>query len=170
MNFRKKIKFVHGFDCINFECRWGSESCKPGEDGSHGIGSMNIIFLLYGSKGAVQFKLNTGWAPYYSKKSKIGVRALPNNYVREYYPSPTDLGYHSYKPMYEDHISMGKCDVLGGKECYYDGSSLNSQDAFYVLVNAGEEELWNFLEKYYECVFNGGDYPEVKEYPFKRRG
>jgi len=59
---------------------------------------------------------------------------------------------------------MGACPFLGGKECYYDGSSLNSQDAFYVLVNCGEEALWKFLEGYYKSVFDGGEYPEVGEY------
>lgn len=59
---------------------------------------------------------------------------------------------------------MGKCSVLGDKECYYDGSSLNCQDAFYVLINCGEEKLWKFLEEYYKCVFEKGDYPNVGEY------
>ncbi len=139
------------------------------EGGSHGIHGLEIIFYWRGKKGVIQFVLSTGWTPYYSKVSKIGTREEPN-YDNKYYLMPSDLGYHSLKPMYKDQTPMtGKCSVLGNKTCYYDGSGLNSHDAFYVLVNAGEEELWKFLEQYYLCVFEKGKYPKVKEYPCKMR-
>ncbi len=68
--------------------------------------------------------------------------------------SPTDLGYHSPEPRYEGQTSMGACEALGGKECFYDGSGLNAYDAFGVLVAEGSEGLWKFLEKYWHDVFD----------------
>jgi hypothetical protein len=157
----REVKFISGYNCIDFPCKFENK-CIPGN--SHGKHGMEIGFYFHGEKGVVQFKLSTGWVPYYSKKSEIGVRTVKKDNLCNYFPQPTDLGYHSYVPLYKGQASMGACPFLGGKECYYDGSSLNSQDAFYVLVNCGEEALWKFLEGYYKSVFDGGEYPEVGEY------
>jgi len=170
MKLEHQVKFISGYDCIYFECKFNSKTCKPDEGGSHGRHGLDILFLVHGKKGSVQFKLSTGWYPYYSKQSNIGTREVRHYDTINVFPFPTDLGYHSYKPMYKDHSSMGKCDVLNGKECFYDGSGLNAQDAFYILVNAGEEKLWKFLEEYYLCVFEKKKYPKVPEYPKRKRG
>jgi hypothetical protein len=125
---------------------------------------MEIVFLFHGEKGAVQFKMSTGWLPFYQAEDKIGHREIPNKDCKGLYPMPSDLGFHSYKPIYKGQTSMGKCDVLHGKECYYDGSSLNANDAYYSLVNGGEESLWRFLELYYKTVFEDAEYPTPTEY------
>lgn len=158
---KKQVKFIKGYDCINFPCK-ASKPCT--KENTHGKHSMGILFLLSGDLGAVQFKLSTGWMPFYSPKDRIGYREIPKNEISDLYPMPTDLGYHSYKPRYEDQTSMGKCDVLGGAECFYDGSGLNCNDAYYALVNGGEDALWEFLEGYYKSVFEDSEYPEPREY------
>jgi len=165
---KHEVKFIRGHDCILFECIFNSSKCVPKEGGSHGRSGLDIVFLVHGNKGAVQFKLSTGWMPLYSKVSRIGVRSL-NNELSDLYPMPIDLGYHSYEPMYEGHTSVGKCEILKGKKCYYDGSSLNSHDAYYTLINAGENALWEFLEQFYRNVFEDGEYPDVKGYPKELR-
>lgn len=158
---RREIKFLRGYDCINFPCRF-EKKCSP--ENSHGKHGMEIAFLLYGDKGAVQFKFSAGWMPFYSEPDKIHVRSIPKMELEGYYPMPNDLGYHSYKPCYEGQSSLGPCNVLNGADCYYDGSSLNCNDAYYALVNGGEESLWEFLEGYYKCQFEDGEYPKPKEY------
>ena len=158
---KREVKFIRGYDCMSFPCRF-DKKCKP--ENSHGKHGMEILFLVTGEKGAVQFKMSTGWMPFKSEQDKIGVRRIPKMELSDYYPMPTDLGYHSYKPHYESHSSMGPCNALGGAECYYDGSSLNCNDAYYALVNGGEDGLWKFLEEYYETVFEDKRYPIPTEY------
>ena len=157
-----QVKFIRGYDCMTFPCRF-DKKCTPGN--SHGKHGMEMLFLVKGEKGAVQFVMSTGWMPFHSPQDKIGVRRIQKMELSDYYPMPTDLGYHSYKPHYENHTPMkGACSVLDGAECYYDGSSLNCNDAYYAFVNGGEEALWDFLEQYYACVFEEGKYPTPKEY------
>jgi hypothetical protein len=169
--YKRQIDFERGHDCIRFECIDDSPNCRPGAGGSHGINGLRIRFLLKGPRGAVQFNVNTGWLPQRADASRIGVRNIEswNPIASKYYPLPTDLGYHSKKQQYEGQESMGPCEVLGGKNCYYDGSGLNAIDAMYTLVNGGDKALWRFLEDYYNHIFFDAPYPEVTEYPKRVR-
>jgi len=163
------VKFESGFDCINFECKFRSKRCAPDGGGSHGKHGLEIGFYVKGEKGVVQFKVFTGWLPHYVKKSEIGYRDIPHEQSR-LFPMASDLGYHSYVPHYKGQTqTSGKCSLLDNKPCYYDGSGLNANDAFYTLTNAGEEALWLFLEQYYLCCFENGKYPEAKEYEMPQR-
>lgn len=169
MRLQRKVSFISGYDCIKFECKFDQEKCKPGSGGSHGLHGMDLGFCVIGKKGAVQFKLSTGWLPQYVKPNKIWHRDLVFEH-KEFYPMPTDLGFHSPKPLYKGQSTVSdKCDLIGNKPCYYDGSSLNASDAMYCLVNGGEEGLWKFLEGYYRSVFYKEKYPDVIEYPKARR-
>lgn len=170
-NMKREIKFYNGYDCIKFECVNGKDSCHPGSGGSHGVHGLEIGFYVYGDCGVVQFRLSTGWLPQKVEKNKIGHLEFKASFkaLSDLFPIPTDLGYHAYKPQYEGQTSRSTCKFLGGKECYYDGSILNANDAFYTLLNGGEEKLFEFLEQYYLCVFENGEYPQVYEYPKQQR-
>ena len=158
---RREVKFIQGYNCIDFPCRFDNK-CTP--NNSHGKHGLKIVFLVHGEEGCVQFVLSTGWTPFYSKPDKINYRYIPKSNISNLFPMPTDLGYHSRKPQYDGQTNQKGCQHLKGSECFYDGSSLNCNDAYYTLVNGGEEKLWEFLEKYYLCVFNNGKYPNVAEY------
>jgi hypothetical protein len=41
---------------------------------------------------------------------------------------------------------------------------LNAEDAMLALTNGGDKALWDFLDSYYDCVFNAADYPKPAEY------
>jgi hypothetical protein len=45
------------------------------------------------------------------------------------------------------------CEVLGGGPCYYDGSTLNAEPVFEVLLREGSKGVWRELRKYYDSVF-----------------
>jgi hypothetical protein len=45
------------------------------------------------------------------------------------------------------------CDVLDGKPCYYDGSSLKAERIFNVLLVEGSAGVWRELRKYYIETF-----------------
>lgn len=164
--------FKRGHDCLNFECICGSPDCRKGSGGFHGSSGMIIHFAAMGEHGAVSFAVNTGWLPQQTLPNSIRYRSIrewcaPGSAA--HYPMPLDLGYHSKTPRYEGQtICQDKCEYCDGKPCYYDGSGLNANDAMYALVNGGDKALWEFLDAYYECVFNAAKYPTPAEY-FKPR-
>lgn len=158
------VSFLQGYDCIRFEC--DSKSCKPGKGGSHGRQGLTIIFASVGPLGAVTFTLYTGWLPQRAEKSSTGrfvASWVGSGELRD--PMPADLHYHALSPRYEDQSRRESCCHLDGKPCYYDGSVLDAYDAMYALVNGGGEALWKFLDAYYKCIFEDGEYPEPAEYP-----
>jgi len=168
MKFERVVRFDRGRDCVQFECIHGSEKCKPGAGGSHGISGLRIGFYAKGVGGAVQFTLNTGWKPLKIKRDPISNTMFDLN-PGKYYPVPYDLGYHAKEAQYDgQEVSEQYCEWTDGP-CYYDGSGLNAYDAWYTLINGGDEELWRFLEAYYCHIFVNGEYPKVYEYPMKRR-
>ena len=64
-------------------------------------------------------------------------------------PMAADLGYHSPKPMYKGHApTKGKCQFLKG-QCYYDGSGLQAEQVFELLIEKGDEAVWERLEEEY---------------------
>jgi hypothetical protein len=67
-------------------------------------------------------------------------------------PMPADLGYHSWMPRYEGQSAMD-CHLSPNGICYYDGSGLNAEPIFSVLLREGSDGVWRELEKYYASVF-----------------
>lgn len=157
------IRFENGHDCIRFKCIVDSDKCILGGGGSHGRHGLTIRFVSQGKDGAVQFVLFTGWLPQYTQPSKIGLRELHG--LDECRTIPADLGYHSKNPRYEGQKPVQKsCEFCDGQPCYYDGSGLNANDAMYALCNGGHDALWEFLDAYYETVFNDAAYPIPAEF------
>lgn len=129
--FERIITFQNGYTC---EIDWNG----PDRGQSHGRHGMNLLFLLKGERGAIQFVVFTGWETTW-KEYDEGLSVMP-----------ADIGAHAYKPMYEGQTSMGECEWLDGKECFYDGSGLQANEVFKVFVRRGEEAMWSELEKYYK--------------------
>ena len=114
---------------------------------NYGIGSMRARFVLMGEHGAVQFLLYTGW---YLEHNREEYRHTPGVGG----PMAADLGYHSYKPHYEEQEPIAdSCPYLNGAPCYYDGSGLAADRVFEVFLTEGEEALWEELEDYYRDTF-----------------
>lgn len=123
---------------------------------NYGIASCLVWFYVIGSKGAVQWQIGTDWYPEAARRHRA--KFPPSN---DRQPSAWDIGYHSRKPMYEDHKPMpGDCSLLGG-ECYYDGSSLQADKWIEGFLNGGTAWLWPKLEEYYRAVFEDGPYPDL---------
>jgi len=144
MKFEQDVRFASAYD---------KRSSDPKKN--YGIGAMLITFFLTGPKGAVQFVISTPWYTPDCRTDSFQMYSKypfdPNKHLMA--PQGWDLGYHSHKPMYEDHTPMsGGCDVLGGK-CYYDGSSLNADEWIDDFVSGGTEWLWPKMEEFYYEVF-----------------
>lgn len=139
---QRKIEWTPAFD---------KRSDDPKKN--YGIHGVELRFLLSDENKTVQFVLFTGWQlPHVAKEEE----SQPHDKYCRNKPMPADLGYHSPFPLYEDHFRMENCEYTGS-HCYYDGSGLNAIEAFDVLVSKGDEALWEFLEEYFDQVFNDED-------------
>ncbi len=167
---------------IEFEPAYDRRETDPKEDG--GIHGVQLRFVLKGPLGAVQFLLMTQWQlPHVQQEFRQRCHSGEQMPLVLFEPMPADLGYHSPRPMYEDHRPMGSqtykwveppkdsplgnvkvpeaedtgtltpCPYLDGKACYYDGSSLNSRPVFEALLVEGHEGVWRNLERYYRHTF-----------------
>lgn len=130
---------------VVFEPGWDKRDPDPKKN--YGLGSAGIKFLVRGEKGAIQFYLYAGWYPHLLNDRNGDPRGL-------WKPMPIDLGYHAYEKQYEGQsVVSANCPYLDGKPCYYDGSSLQADEPFKILVVEGEEALWQFLENEYRRRF-----------------
>jgi len=125
---------------------------NPG-DPDYGVHGMELHFILLGPKGdlATQFVLYTNWhLPHVEKEldAKLDSR-FPH---LSCHPLPSDLGYHSAWPTYEDQSAMGHCDILSCGNCHYDGSGpgLAARDLYERFVAEGEEVVWTELRRRYD--------------------
>ena len=125
-----------------------------------GIHGCEMRFVLMGKLGAVQFLVFTNWhLP--EVQDELLDRPSDKSHVEEKFrihalfsPMPADLGYHSPKPKYDGQESTSeKCPYLDGKPCYYDGSGLNAEPVYEILVREGSDGVWKRLEEYYVQVF-----------------
>lgn len=130
--FEHIISFTPGFICERFLA----------DPWNHGKSSADVLFLVRNDLGAVQFSLMTGWYLDWQTDNRLNR------------PMPTDLGYHSLKPRYEGQSPMGECVWLNNATCYYDGSTLNAEEPFDILISKGESALWAFLEQYHRNTFS----------------
>ena len=144
MTLTREIKFYRAYD---------KRDADPKKNfGIHGV---ELAFYLKGPEGIVQFKLYTNWQLPHVQKEMNERPPHPRFPYMFHEPMPLDLGYHSPRPLYEGQTPISRtCELLGGT-CYYDGSTLNAEPVFNILVAEGEEAVWNYLENYYKETFLG---------------
>lgn len=151
---------------ITFSPAFDKRNSEPNKN--YGIHGVDLRMILKGDNGAVQFILYTSWQlPHVAKEleNKILREAVTGKFneysLSIFHPLPADLGYHSPTPQYEGQsIASESCEYCGGKPCYYDGSGLNAERVYKVLLEEGSEGVWRELEDYYNNIFGSED----KEY------
>ena len=140
---------------VEFNPAYDKRDSDPGKN--YGIHGVDLRMVLKGDKGAVQFVLYTNWHLPHVQDELIGKSVGEDATYLDmmFSPLPADLGYHSYKPMYEgQYQATESCEYLEGKPCYYDGSSLNAKRVYEVLLTEGSDGVWRELEEYYDYTFN----------------
>jgi hypothetical protein len=124
-------------------------------DGRYGQHCAEQRWYLKGLLGAIQFILFTGWGAGMIVQPDAPWQELHIKNTDRYNfnaPLPADLGYHSPTPRYENQHAMD-CHVLPEGKCYYDGSGLNADRIFSILIHKGGEAVWEALEEYYAETF-----------------
>ena len=121
---------------------------------NYGIHGVDLKFVLVGESGAVQFNLFTNWQlPHVTKEFMEKTTNNKRDIDLYFMPMPADLGYHSKIPHYEGQLTMSEdCEFTGGI-CYYDGSTLNAERIYDVLLKEGSDGVWRELEDYYKDIF-----------------
>jgi hypothetical protein len=122
----------------------------PDPKKNYGIHGVEIRFLVGNEDGVVQFLLFTNWMLKHVQEE----HREQHGYSCLMAPIPADLGYHSPTIQYEGQTSVGPCPYLNGRECYYDGSGLNAERIYWLLVEGGDEAMWKELENYHAELFD----------------
>jgi len=55
-----------------------------------------------------------------------------------------------YEEISQPTGTFSPCPYLDGKPCYYDGSGLNAERIYQVLLERGSQGVWEELEQYYQ--------------------
>ena len=118
-----------------------------------GIHGVDMYWYVTGPLGAIQFVVYTNWQlPHV--QADMDAKQPDSRFPYMFHePMPADLGYHSYKPMYEGQtLCQEDCHLLHAP-CYYDGSTLNAERIMDVLRREGSDGVWRELEAYYHETF-----------------
>jgi hypothetical protein len=123
----------------------------PNPRKNYGIYGVELRFVVKGGAGAVQFLIFTNWHLPKVRESMVNRKYHHATDLEVLFsPVPVGVSYHSKFPRYPDQeISTKECEYCGGQPCYFDGSSLNAEKVFSLLVEKGDEAVWEFLEEYY---------------------
>lgn len=137
---------------IEFRPAFDRRDSDPKKD--YGVHGVDLAFYLVGDEGVVQFVLFTNWHLPHVQQERDEAAASDAGFLHLMcHPMPADLGYHSRVPRYEGQTAMsGGCRLLNGP-CYYDGSSLNAQRVYEILLEKGDAGVWAELEDYYREIF-----------------
>lgn len=110
--------------------------------GQHGV---ELWMHLRGTKGAVSFRVLTGWT--LDCRSWVASSGA-------FRPTPATVTIHSPRPLSPTwEVANSSCDQIGGVPCYSDSSYTGADDVFKVLLNEGSEGVWRVLREWYKSHF-----------------
>lgn len=154
----RRIRFYPGYNYLH--------EIGPKARGQHG---MEIHFTLLGELGAVDVGFSTHWTPLgeVDKDKKFSGRDPavhcdyedPWGYGTVSPPSGIVVGIHRATPFPHDpeaeFNTRGKCELLPGGECYWDGSYTAADPILKAFIEEGEEPVWKELAGWYSTHLAG---------------
>lgn len=121
----------------------------PDPHKNYGIHGVDLRFYLKGPDAAIQFVIYTHWHLPHVQAEMDAKPCDPRFPYMFHKPQPADIGYHVRAPLYEGQTPISDdCHLIGGP-CYYDGSTLQAEEVFDVLVRGGTDALWAEMERRY---------------------
>lgn len=136
--FTREIIFLPAFD-----------ERHPLPEKNYGWHGCDMVFVLRKKTKAVTFRLFTNWHwddDFYKIMEEMSAKCHFSRAMSK--PMAASIDYHDVKPHWEGHEPYGKCEFLNGKVCYTDGSCLNAQQFYDVLVREGLDALWKAMEEW----------------------
>jgi hypothetical protein len=133
------------YDCIGVRpCVHGSERCKPGTGGSHGRHNAEMHLTVRGDDAEVTLVVGTGWD-------------LPTVPAHHRHSGPTGrfVEFHTARPRYEGQDRRDPCPTGTCKHwaaCYVDSGYTMSDEPTRLLVAAGSDAVWAWLEQQYAAA------------------
>ncbi len=133
------------YDCIGVQpCVHGSASCKPGSGGSHGRHNAEMHFTVRGPDAEVTLVIGTGW----------DLPTVPDHHNHRG-PKGYFVEFHTARPRYEGQDGGparpdGTCKNWSA--CYVDSGYMMSDEPTRLLVAAGSDAVWAWLEQQYAAA------------------
>ena len=132
------------YDCIRVQpCVHGSERCKPGTGGSHGVHSAELQMSVRGPEAEITLVVNTGW----------NLPTVPAHPPHCDLPHGAFVELHTARPRYAGQesyhtpVSGDSCENWAG--CYVDAGYTMSDEPTRLLVKKGSNAVWEWLERLY---------------------
>jgi hypothetical protein len=123
----------------------------PNPSKNYGIHGVDLMFILKGELGAITFNVFTNWQlPHVTEEFRP--KMLPDKYFL-FEPKGADISYHSPTPKWEGQTKRDNCPYLDGKPCYNDGSALDAEPIFNILLYSGSDGVWSELKERYINIF-----------------
>lgn len=132
--FTRRVEFQAAFD-----------KRHPNPSKNYGVGAVVLRFILIGERGAMQFVCSTGMYPKHVTDEWDASGRDPKAFRAMGY----DIGYHAHEPQHEGQSAQDNCTYLGGRACYYDGTSLGAEEFLPTFITGGDDAVWAMLEARY---------------------
>ncbi len=139
---RRTFRAAPGYDCHQ-GCAFGSDRCRPGSGGFHGIGSLRLYFAVAADGiGAVSFDLVTPMFPRSVLLRSGAMRAME----RSLDPMGVLVLHFATRPdYYESAVGPDPCDLLDPGECWSDCTYVQGERGYDAFLSGGEKAVWSWL-------------------------
>lgn len=120
----------------------------------YGIGSVELQFALIGPAGAITVGVSTGWyLPHVEERLLREHDHTPFMGRRScaFQGAGTAVCIHAPSPRKDYFMGPDDCHLLPGGQCWGDIGFLAGDEAYAVLVEGGEDALWEFLASWYRA-------------------
>lgn len=121
-----------------------------------GIHGMELLWLLRGPKGAIDFSIATNWLPGEVgtswRWSDEGKREFARTRsTHDLFPSGMGIGIHALTKQYEDQYSRDDCMLFGEpRKCYVDRMGLLSDELMVEWSKEGDRVVWERLKELHD--------------------
>lgn len=149
MSLERIVNIRPAYDCIGVQpCVHGSETCKPGAGGSHGRHNAELHMTVRGPDAEVTLVVGTGW-----DLPTVPPEARVNRLVEK--PNGCFVEFHTARPRYEGQYRREPKPgdtCYGWPGCYVDSGYTMSDEPTRLLVAAGSDAVWAWLEQRYAAA------------------
>ena len=157
---------------VKFYPAW--DRTDPDPKKNYGVRDIDLRFLVVGKDKAVEFQLSTNWYLEHVMKKRLeamkhDVWVQKDDFLLKTFiaPYPLDVCYYSPKRLSEDDAEwedgLSDKSIISCAPIFYgykyeeeESGYRSPEHAYHLLLEKGEDDLWEYLENYYSEVFGNG--------------